>query len=66
MRVYVITGQGIETGTFQRMENSTVQYRTPDGIKWEHTRNVYFTERKARYHYLRSLGITRPILNGAR
>ncbi len=65
MRVYVITGEGIQTGTFQRMENSTVQYRTPDGIKWEHMRNVYFSERRARYHYLRSLGITRPILNGA-
>lgn len=64
MTVYVVTGNGVETGSFRRLQNQTIQYRTEDGIKWEHVRNVFFNKRNARYQYLRTLGITRPILNG--
>jgi len=65
MTVYVVTENGIETGTFRTLRNETVQYQTKnDGIKWEHVRNVFFSEKNAQYQYLRTLGITRPILNG--
>lgn len=64
MTVYVVKGNGIQVGTFQSMRDSTVRYRTPEGIQWEHIRNVFFNERNARYQLIRSLGIFRPILNG--
>lgn len=64
MTVYVVTDKGVETGTFRSLQNSTVQYKTSQGVKWEHIRNVYFDERNARYQHLRTLGITRPIING--
>jgi len=64
MTVYVVTERGVESGMFRSLRNSTVQYRTSEGVKWEHIRNVYFNKRNARYQHLRTLGITRPILNG--
>lgn len=64
MTVYVVTGNDIEKGQFKSFRGETVHYMTKNGMKAEHTRNVFFNRRNARYHLVRSLGIFRPILNG--
>jgi len=66
MTVYVVTRNGIETGTFKSFRSDSVRYETSNGaIKFEHPRNVFFSKKNARYHNLRQHGITRPILNGS-
>ena len=65
MNVYVVTGSRIEEGTFRSFDGQTVHYRTEDGLKTEHTRNVFFKKQNARHHLVRTFGITRPILNGS-
>lgn len=64
MTVYVVSGNEIETGQFKSLNGQTVHYRTENGMKAEHTRNVFFSQKNARYRLVRNLGIFRPILNG--
>lgn len=64
MTVYVVAGNDLEVGTFRALRDSTVEYRTENGIKREHIRNVFFKKKNAQYHQMRTVGIFRPIMNG--
>lgn len=66
MTVYVVSGNEIEIGEFDSFEGDTVSYFGEDNVlRREHRRNVFFSEIRARRHLLRSLGVFRPVLNGA-
>lgn len=64
MQIYIVNDGNVEIGTFDSFENNTVKYVKNGLVQEEHIRNVFFDEKNARRHNLRSHGVLRPILNG--